>query len=1278
MKIAYLLIKIWASFISVRLLHEMRMMGFGKKFNSILTAFRKAKSICLLVLAACLAITSPAAAQVNFIPNHGQWTPEVLYKADIPGGVFFVEKTGLTYYFFDGQALHRAMHNSTEVGLINTQVIKVKFQGSAGPKAIEEKSLSTMYHNYFMGNDPSKWVSGVRPAGTVVLKDLWKGIDLEINGQGEGIKYNFIVDPRADVNRIKLKYEGMDSLCLKDGELHMQTSLGTMTESKPVSYQQVKKEYQDVKVSYVLEGNVLGFSPGKYSRKNILVIDPTVVFSTFSGSLADNFGFTATYDKDGNAYSGGAVYTTGFPTKAGVFQQQWAGGVSESDQDFLEFARDCGILKFSPDGTKLLWATHIGGSHNEQPHSMVINSAGELVILGTTRSSNFPTSANAFDRSINGNYDIFVFKLSADGKTMLASTFLGGSDRDGLNGYPKASFEPKGPLAYNYGDEYRGEVIVDANDNVLIATSTQSNDFPASTNSFQPGYNGNQDGVVAKFTSSLNNLIWSSFLGGGDADATYGITLDRNGDIFVCGGTLSNNFPVKAGAYMNRLGDRDGYIVKIQPDGKAIMNATFLGTTMYDQAYFVQCDLNTDKIYVTGQTRGPFPVSPGVFRNPGGKQFIAAFANDLSAMQLSTVFGSGRQNIDLSPSAFLVDLCGRVYVSGWGGEVNQEYNPETGTTYSMQVTSDGFQKTTDGNDFYLIIIAKNLSEIVYASYFGGNQSAEHVDGGTSRFDRDGKVYQSVCAGCGGHSDFPTTKGAWSQKNLGRRPGESLIRGCNNAVFKIDLNSSNFPPVFKDTTLIVTGEDEFTYNFEVTDADPGDTIFITYDSDILDPKRTTPPIATLDIDSIGNRKITGRLHWLTACNHVSNDTYYVNFTIFDNGCPTPRITKGRIKIVVQAPPVPPPPGIFCLNRRNDHTLELNWAEFELSKYVEHYRLIKRWPNGQEEIIKTFNSSQDHSYLDENAPGHLTNDYCYFIYGVNICGTRGDSTRTICSVPDEDSIPTQVDIFTVTVENNKNVRVIWHKYTRPDFYRYTVFRKENKPNANWVIYHTVKDVNDTSMLDEKVNVQTTSYCYRILVGNQCGLESPGNIYSCSILLTGKSAPFQHDLTWNEYMTWDQGVKKYEVIRRDPSKPDSAIITGGPGFNNHVDDKLNYDEGLYWYRIIAYENPNDTTSAKSVSNEIQLIQAPLLHVPNAFTINGDSLNEVWNVVPVFVKDYHIKVFNRWGEKVWETTNKKELWKGIYREHDPFMNVFIWQTEYTGWDHSRNFKHGYVTILR
>ena len=205
----------------------------------------------------------------------------------------------------------------------------------------------------------------------------------------------------------------------------------------------------------------------------VLVIDPEIVFSTYSGSSALNFGYTATFDTAGHGYAGGTVFSFGFPSSAGAYQMTFAGGNIESNPiGYTD--RDCGIIKYSKDGKSILFSTYLGGSiSNEQPHSMIVDSKNNLLVMGTTKSSDFPIGiAPAFDDSHNGLSDIFVVKFSEDGSQLLSGTFVGGTGFDGLNGDRPSN--NTSALLYNYADDFRGEIIVDDLDNVFVASSTTS------------------------------------------------------------------------------------------------------------------------------------------------------------------------------------------------------------------------------------------------------------------------------------------------------------------------------------------------------------------------------------------------------------------------------------------------------------------------------------------------------------------------------------------------------------------------------------------------------------------------------------------------------------------------------------------------------------------------------------------------------------------------------------------------------------------------------------
>jgi hypothetical protein len=279
--------------------------------------------------------------------------------------------------------------------------------------------------------------------------------------------------------------------------------------------------------------------------------------------------------------------------------------------------------------------------------------------------------------------------------------------------------------------------------------------------------------------------VWASFLGGNGVDAAYSVVLDQNENLYVAGGTQSTDFPTTSGVlHPTPIGDIDAFVTHISSDGQTILQSSYYGSANYDQAYFVELN-RYDDVYLFGQTLASDStlVHNAQYSTPGSGQFISVLSSSLDNVIRSTVFGTGN-GVNISPTAFLVDVCNKIYISGWGGATNQPSLGHGGWTTGMDVTPNAFQSTTDGSDFYLAVFEDDLSDIHYGTFIGGQQSHEHVDGGTSRFSRQGKIYEAVCAGCyygagspPGYSDFPTSANAWSNTNNYH---------CNLAVFKFDF------------------------------------------------------------------------------------------------------------------------------------------------------------------------------------------------------------------------------------------------------------------------------------------------------------------------------------------------------------------------------------------------------------------------------------------------------------------------------------------------------------
>ena len=460
--------------------------------------------------------------------------------------------------------------------------------------------------------------------------------------------------------------------------------------------------------------------------------------------------------------------------------------------------------------------------------------------------------------------DIFLAKLSSDGKNLMGSTFIGGTENDGI-------MERFWPLTRNYGDQFRGEVNLDKDDNIYVASNSSSSDFLIKDGA-QTTFGGDSiDGVVMKFNPDLSDLVWSTYIGGSGVDALYSVKVDLDGNVFAAGGSNSVDFPVTPGALKTEKVDEvdvDGVAVKIKSDGSEILAATYLGTPSYDQVYFLELD-SSNQVYVLGQTQGSYPVTADVYVNNNAGQFIHKMSNELDSTYFSTTIGSGSGSPDFSPTAFLVNECENIFVSGWGGQLNNVFSGYIGgDTFGLPITENAYQSQTDGTDFYLAVLLQDARQLLYGTFFGEyNGRGEHVDGGTSRFDKRGIVYQSVCGGCGGSSGFPTfPPDVWSPTN------NSI--NCNNAAFKFDLASlqAKFETDTEDftnrgiregcypLTLVFLNEsiggENFLWEFgEGTITDQEDSITITYE----DPGVYPVVLTATDINTcVRESKATGNI------------------------------------------------------------------------------------------------------------------------------------------------------------------------------------------------------------------------------------------------------------------------------------------------------------------------------------------------------------------------------------------------------------------------------------
>ena len=721
-------------------------------------------------------------AQQGFVQNDGQW--------DDPSN--FVYRFGANSIFFTPDSivfsiLQEDSHGAEHSGHPHFYGSEITFESFALQTTTNQtfrwegvEKISDQQH-YFVG-PRDRWRTEVSSYGALVAMNVYPNIDLRVYPLKDGLKYDWIVRPGGDADQIEVRYSGIEKLRVGRKKLVLQTSHSTFKEELPRAYQ----GDTDVQADYEQTGDFTAkISVESYDTTQTLVIDPVYVFSTYSGSTADNFGYTSTFDDQGNAYGGGIVFGAGYPVTLGAVDTSFSGGIF-----------DVAISKFSSDGSQLLWSTYLGGTDLDQPHSLECDENGNLYVFGVTGSSDFGVTPDAYDTSFGGGTaqlldflsfsngtDIFVAAITATGDSLVGSTYLGGSANDGCNE----------ELAFNYGDSFRGEIEVQRSGGPLYLVSSSSGPgYPVTPDG--QGYLGGQDGVLTVLSRSLDSVYSSSYVGTKRDDALYSIGIaekqgnaDASSRIFIAGGVLTDSSFVFLGEdsiQINVIGGHSGLLLAAAYDsGLQLLAADATFDVGYDQHYFVEVNHPSDTaslVTVMGQSKGGLLASDTLlWGQSGSAQYFSQYKYNPFTLGFdrvrTAVWGSGQTNeIDVSPTALLVDYCGNLYFSGWGGSPNYE-----GSTQDLWTSPDAPQTTTDGQDFYFIVLRKDWKAAEIATFWGGS-GREHVDGGTSRFDSRGRIFQAVCAGCGGTSSYPAFPStAYSTTN------NSV--NCNLAVTVIDLD-----------------------------------------------------------------------------------------------------------------------------------------------------------------------------------------------------------------------------------------------------------------------------------------------------------------------------------------------------------------------------------------------------------------------------------------------------------------------------------------------------------
>lgn len=1177
------------------------------------------------------------AQSIEYVRNAGQWKGDFEYKATTATGDVFLSEKSMT--FLVGHAANHQLVESVKHGGAKDPVTllfhayRVHFEGAATPKVTGSKEQS-WYYNYFLGKDPSKWKSGIHPALGVDYAGLYPGVDMHISSEKGHMKYEFIVAPGADPAMIRLRYEGQEKLSIQDEHLVIKTSIGDVQELKPYVYQYLESGKKVVPCRYAIKGQTLTYDLYKgYDATKPLVIDPTIVFSTFTGSTADNWGYTATYDAAGNFYGGGAVFDYsgpggGYPADPGAFQSRFGGGVNDpasgtGDAHGLGIACDIGVIKYNSTGTTKIYASFIGGSDNEVPHSMVVDANNNLIVGGKTNSSNYPVTAAGYDTSYNRNGDIVITKLNATGTALIGSTYLGGTGRDGSNF--SGSSVIYGNLKYNYGDDARSEVLVDRAGNIYLAGCTNSTDFPVTANASQKLSGGGQDAVITKLNNTLSTLIWSTYLGGTQDDAGYVMALDNSENyLYVGGGTMSADFPATGGTWRvgYQGGSSDGYIARYQNNSTyALEKVCFVGTPNQDQVYGVQVDLD-DNVYAMGQSLGgAFPVTSGVYSNPNSSQFVIKLNKDLATNIYSTVYGSGDPSrTNISPVAFLVDTCQNVYISGWGGPLSSA-RPTIGNTTGMPVTPNALQSTTDGYDFYFIVFSRNASSLLYGTFYGRHSTnaglGEHVDGGTSRFDKNGVVYQAICGGCGGTAGppLPTTAGSFSPLN-----GST---NCNLASLKIAFElgqviaQANASPTAR-------GCPPLTVQFQ-----NNSTNATNYLWDFRDGSQTSSlPAPTHTFTRPGVYRVMLVATNPNACKPV--DTSYTTITV-----DSARTIAGYNLVVTDSC------GPYRIALTNTSQYSQTPGSTSFTRFT--------WDFGD----GTTTTGANPGTHDYNAPGTYT-----------VTMRMIDSTA--CNSPETVSKTITINSLRVTAAFNI-----------PDSICVGVPLDLNDNSTNAVTRQWAFGDGRSSTQTAVRHVYTTPGTYTVVLTSR-------NPAACNLVDSASRTIFVSPVPNADFSFAPIIPVPNTAIDFTNKSTDATNYVWSFGDNsgsNEVNPSHLYRKsGKYTVCLVAY---NKGGCADTVCKQVEADVLTRAELPTAFSPNGDGSNDRFYVRGGGIEKSTLKVFNRWGQMVFESidapANQESYgWDGTFNGKEQEMEVYAYVLEVTYIDGSTAQRKGNVTLIR
>ncbi len=641
----------------------------------------------LLMAGGCLAAAAVpqlekwrAALAPRFEPNFGQWDPGVRFRARVNG--------------------YAAEFRPGEVRIVLTgaaRAVSLRFEGSRSQVRVEGEGRLGSISNYFVGNRPERWVGGVPHYRAVRYREIYPGVDALFYVAGEFLEYDLEVAPGADPGRIRLRFQGADSVRLTgDGDLEVTAGGRRLLHKRPAAYQREGARRQAVSCRYRLEGREgAALEVGSYRPDQPLVIDPVLVYATYLGAASNDAIVSVRVDAQGMVYVAGYTGSSDLTATADSIQTQKDG------------ERDIFVAKLDPSREgldSLLYFTYLGGSGSDTPTAMALDAAGKVYLTGWTQSANFPLGGNAPQPQRGGEtgQDAFVAKLdlSISGPLGLVfSTYLGGEQSE--TGYA---------------------IDVDQEGYIYVTGVTKSEEFPLKGRPIQRGRWGDQDAFIAWLDPNAPDpasaLLYSSYLGGEFNDEGRAVVALGRGVAAITGATFSEMYHVSPNAIMPAYrGGGDVFLTVLdmnKPEYDGLSYSTFFGAAGNEEPRRMTRDAE-GRLILTGYTlSSDFPVTDNALQSAPrrtGQIFLTILdprRDGLDGLIYSTYFGGTGGEVAYDTA---LDFAGRIYLTGYT------------LSADFPVTGDAFQRTYGtGVEAFCAVLdpaAPPERALVYSTYMGG-------------------------------------------------------------------------------------------------------------------------------------------------------------------------------------------------------------------------------------------------------------------------------------------------------------------------------------------------------------------------------------------------------------------------------------------------------------------------------------------------------------------------------------------------------------------------------